>query len=86
MFSQAGPLIAGCSPQVSCVSTSAVNAPRSFMPPWTFEPLPRDKALRSLLDELNSLSAEVTEVSEETGRVAASVAYGRLPNGTLQGT
>ena len=38
--------LASCRPDASCVSTSALSAPRSYMPPWLFAPILQSQAYR----------------------------------------
>ena len=41
-----GGSLASCSATASCVSTSALNAPQSYMPPWLFSPMKQSLAHR----------------------------------------
>mmetsp|Transcript_32648 Transcript_32648/g.72115 ORF Transcript_32648/g.72115 Transcript_32648/m.72115 type:complete len:216 (+) Transcript_32648:195-842(+) len=65
--------VPGCSPDSSCVSTSSIMSPRSFMPPWIFGPLPQEEAYRQLMLELGRLEAVIIEADEQAGFVAAEV-------------
>lgn len=38
--------IRGCSAKSSCVSTSALSSPQSYMPPWLFAPITQSQAYR----------------------------------------
>ncbi|GAX78547.1 hypothetical protein CEUSTIGMA_g5987.t1 [Chlamydomonas eustigma] len=63
----------GCSPGASCVSTSALNSPSSYMPPWLFSPDTKREAFRRLMTELQAWNAEVLEADESAGYIRANV-------------
>jgi hypothetical protein len=68
--------LAGCSAKSSCVSTSALNAPSAFMPPWIYAPLPTSVAYKQLLQELDSLGATIVRADEDAGAIDARIPYG----------